>query len=285
MINLVIDSTLYKTLKALNSLPDNSEWLNEDRSLLHAHTVAFCHTLKVLSRTTDEDSTISDRVPLLLLAILGEPNHFWPDREPNQTWMKPFLASMPPMKERIRAMTVICLFRAKLRRNGLREARDTGRKTETVADRVLPTTQNIPFQKLLMLPLPVSPDTAFQLLNCHVLKMATASFFEDGEWLGTYFTHNNEAISVIRVKFSATTSAESPDVLKLRATGRDHMGRILICGLFNRSSCQFSATVVQVGQSQPSVWDFSLLPCGLAGLRLHSQGSWLWMYKADWVGS
>ena len=275
---------MYKTLKALKSLPDGFYYLEEDTSLLHAYTVAFCHTLKVLSRTTEEDKTSSDRLPLLLSAILGEPNHIWMDREPNQTWRKPFLASMPPMKERIRAMAVISLFRAKLRRKGLRNALDTGRKTETVADRLLPTTQSIPFQKLLMMPLPFSSDTAFQLLTCHVHKMANASFFEDVKWLGTYFTQDAESISVVRVKFSATTNAESPDVLKLRATGRDHMGRVLICGMFNRSSCQFTATMVQAGQSQPSVWDLSLLPCGMAGLRLHSQGSWLWMYKADWVG-
>lgn len=194
------------------------------------------------------------------------------------------------MKERLRAMTVIGMFRAELRKNGLRKAFDSGRKTETVADRLLPTTQSIPFQKLLSLPLPFSPDTASQMLDCHVSQMATASFFEDGEWLGSYFEYDpkKKEISVLRMKFSATTDVENPDLLELKAIGRNGMGEVSMDGVFRRSRCQYRATMVHIGlqqHRQQSMWGFSLLPCGLAGLRVHSQGSWLWMYKADWVGS
>ena len=49
---------------------------------------------------------------------------------------------------------------------------------------VVPTATSIPFCSVMDLPLAFFPNATLELASCHLAKMTTADFLEDGEWAG-----------------------------------------------------------------------------------------------------
>ncbi|KAL8777066.1 MAG: hypothetical protein Q9194_002774 [Teloschistes cf. exilis] len=70
----------------------------------------------------------------------------------------------------------------------LREALIKGTVDLSSVEIVVPTTESINFHHLMDMPPPFATNTLSDFRFCHLTKMISKSYFEDGEWVGFYYT-------------------------------------------------------------------------------------------------
>ncbi|KAL8833495.1 MAG: hypothetical protein Q9170_004240 [Blastenia crenularia] len=146
------------------------------------------------------------------------------------------------MKERIRALLAVSILSSELR--------NSQGDVPAIPLAMIPTTQTIPFDKLLSLPPPFSSSSPEDLLNCQKPAMNNPSFFEDGEWVGIYSTSFTgvfplEYDAPMRgMHFESNFDLFPPPTFRLTASGQDLHGGFELIGGFNPESKYLSSPSV-----------------------------------------
>ena len=91
------------------------------------------------------------------------------------------------MEKRIQALVTVGIFSVTLRRYIevlCYRALESGRDFSPMS---IPTSNSVPLHSIMDIPIPFSNSAAMDLASCHIAKMTTADFLEDGEWAGVLF--------------------------------------------------------------------------------------------------
>lgn len=186
------------------------------------------------------------------------------------------------MQRRIQALVTVGLFSVILR-NYLEALRHRSLcRGDDFFPMIAPTSNSIPFSSMMDLPLPFSPTATIDLPSCHMAKMTTAEFIEDGEWAGYYCTtsqlHSYQYFQtpLYGVRFVATGEGDSASTLNLQGTGNDGTGVFDLDGTFFQETGQIVLTKEYVGGQ---VWTLVgiMTPMGIVGSWGSSDyGGWLW---------
>ena len=195
------------------------------------------------------------------------------------------------MQKRAQALVTVGLFSVILR-----EAIELGRimRVQNMLvegpSMAVPTSSSIPFHLMMDLPLPFSPSATTEFATCHLAKMTTADFLEDGEWTGFY------SLSSIRqdtiafdppmhgIQFVATPQGGSSRTLKLRATGEDGIQAFDLEGEIVSETGRITLEKRYLGGHPTWDWVCMMTPMGIVGSwgRNHF-GGWIWLWKVGWT--
>ena len=157
-----------------------------------------------------------------------------------------------------------------------------------VAEISIPTTEDIDFQRRMMMPLPFSLCIYETISTCHLPMMATKSYLTEGEWTGFYCksfgprTHNPCFDPAMRnIHFTARDEANTEDV-SLEARGEDGIGSFKLSGRMTPKSGR-----IVLGRSYDDNGPRRLLSCvmtpvGIVGTWGHTEyGGWIWLWKTQ----
>ena len=154
----------------------------------------------------------------------------------------------------------------------------------------LPLVHNIPFSSMMELVLPFGPDSSKTFATCHLPKVTSREFFEDGEWVGFYsYGHGRMTFDppMHGIRFRARYVSLDKTKLELHATGTDSVGGFELNGQVMQDG---KATLVKRYWPGP-IWHWASIvtPFGIVGtwggngeLRI---GGWFWLWKASWSGN
>ena len=149
-----------------------------------------------------------------------------------------------------------------------------------------PSPANIPFSKLMKLPLPFSSGSAKKFNSSHLRIMASQDFFEDGEWVGycanSILDHNYNLFSQrpMRGIFFQTSHASVDGKLRLDGRGYGASGHFQLRGTLNVNSGSAELWMVYAN-IHAFRWAGTMTPFGLVGCFADVEG-WFWIWKASW---
>jgi hypothetical protein len=153
------------------------------------------------------------------------------------------------------------------------------------------SSRDIPFSSFMEIPAPYSPNSTALFATCHLPKMTTKSFIEDGEWSGVEFrSHTNHigmssVTSIHPLKLIATCHDPLSNVMELESRPllgleAQHHFRIRL-----KKSCGVSIWTAQSDVTSQSInWQGILTPFGFVGTTTLSPGEWFWLWKTSWSG-
>ena len=158
----------------------------------------------------------------------------------------------------------------------------------------IPTALDIPFHTMMDLPLPFTPEAAEKFTSCHLERMATPDFLEDGEWVGYYSAFSGRITKppkfdppMHRIRFSVTRHNTKPkETLILTGKGVDRVGPFHL-----RGTLSVGTGHLVMGKEYQNVdiyWDWRgiLTPHGIVANWGHRNGGgWVWLWKASWTNS
>lgn len=153
----------------------------------------------------------------------------------------------------------------------------------------VPTSTSIPFHLMMDVPLPFSPNAGMELASCHLARMTTADFLEDGEWAG-FYTIPNGPYSVIfdppmhGIRFVVTANNDSPTTLNLHGTGEDGISTFDLDGKISPTTGQIILKKVYFGGAPAWDWNCIMTPMGIVGVwgKRENHG-WIWLWKVGWT--
>ncbi|KAH8834348.1 hypothetical protein DL96DRAFT_1810638 [Flagelloscypha sp. PMI_526] len=160
-----------------------------------------------------------------------------------------------------------------------------------------PTLKTLPFSSIMPLEtsIPFSVETQFPL--CHLPVTTTKEFIEDGVWVGyySYCAMSSPAPTgsllidrpMLDISFQVRTSKNpfTKNLLKVRGTGRDHIGPFYLSGTLAPSTGKMAMIKGYIGQhSFP--WEVTMTPFGILGTwgkpMSGFDGGWIWLWKRAW---
>lgn len=149
--------------------------------------------------------------------------------------------------------------------------------------------RDFPFEEYMDLPLPFEPNSDDQILTCHLPKMATKRFLEDGEWVGYRCLSFNDL---------PICTYPSVTKLKLQVGSRKRRGALRILArddfdldgvLYSSIGRMFMTKSYQHGNGPKWTMALALTPFGLVGSwsiirrdHKNERGGWLWLWKRSW---
>ena len=163
----------------------------------------------------------------------------------------------------------------------------------------VPSVHSIPFHSFMKLPAPFSDNAATAFNLCHLEKMTSREFVEDGNWIGYYgfpFFRFDPAIQPFQFKVTKSPGRN----LKISVTGTDAFGDFMFHGWINQDTGGVEIERVSLlgspvlslhttllgnhmkGKGLP-VMSLLMTPFGIFGTwgeRYHS--GWLWLWKEAW---
>jgi len=158
----------------------------------------------------------------------------------------------------------------------------------------------IPFAEHMDIPLPYTRDSDQRLLACHVAKMATKHFMEDGEWVGyrcmtfvadpTYMYQPYVYPAAIRINFKVNSRMRHGAVRIFACNASYERDQFDLDGVLYPRIGRLFLTKRHHGGNEP-IWTMSLAltPFGLVGswkiIRSgpdNGIGGWLWLWKRSW---
>ena len=146
----------------------------------------------------------------------------------------------------------------------------------------VPSAHDIPFPSMMEPLLPFQPEVTEHFATCHLPKMTSREFFEDGEWFGFYSYRQSRMTfdpPMHGIRFRARHVNDEGINLKLYATGSDRVGSFVLDGQVAQDG---KATFLKVYTPGP-VWHWMsvVTPFGIVG----TWGGLLWLWKASWSGN
>ena len=151
--------------------------------------------------------------------------------------------------------------------------------------------RDIPFISMMRLPPPLSLNAAGDFATCHLSKMTSKGFINDGLWIyGSSIGHDHEmsfaGVPIRGVAFVATQTEAHPSKLTLCGSGSDLRGDYSLEG----SIAQETGRVHLVKRyliSTPDTYLSGLMtPFGVVGVQSSSETmdrGWFWLWKAAWI--
>ncbi|MCJ1456474.1 hypothetical protein MMC28_006835 [Mycoblastus sanguinarius] len=266
------------------------------------YTFTFCLTMRLLSKNPAEDlgDPRSSRTPWavaqrVLMQSLSKPL-MEPQRAPSlpsnnaiEILMQRRTQAIVTMEERTQAVVTVGIFATVLRDTLRRWNLHTRGPPSPAASLVIPTANDIPFHSMMDLPLPFSPGTNRELATCHLAKMTSQEFIEDGEWTGFYSLGTGDRITfdppMHGIRFKATANNDNPATLKLHSSGKDSVAPFDLEGLIVQETGKIMITKTY---SENFYWHWScvMTPYGIVGSwGRNSSGGSVWLWKARWSGS
>ncbi len=150
-----------------------------------------------------------------------------------------------------------------------------------------PTPACIPFHLLMDVPLPFTPDAAEKFSSCHLAKMTTVDFLQDGEWTGfcaTSFDYKKPGLfePPIRIRFAAT--AKSGSATTLYGKGEEAIGTFTLKGILAPATGDIDLRKIYRGGLPALDWKCLMTPVGIVGCwGFPGYGGWLWLWKTGWT--
>ena len=153
--------------------------------------------------------------------------------------------------------------------------------------------RNIPFMSMMELPSLLSLNASGDLATCHLSKMTSKEFFNDGLWIyGLYIGDRMEfaGVHVRGVAFVATQDDAHPTKLTLRGFGTYYRGDFSLEGAI----AQETGRVCLVMRHTTPMFDTDRIDKGLTGVMtpfgivgIHGSpglgGGWFWLWKDAWT--
>lgn len=250
----------------------------------HDYGLAFCFALRLMS---EEPASMGERLRedlRLDLQTLHQPTDAY-------DW---YAACIPGtlLRKSIRALITVGLFAS-----NIREDSEIGRisvpnnlmtQTGTVS---VPTSTSIPFHSMMDVPLPFSPDAAIKFASCHLAKMATLDFLEDGEWAGFYTVPQGRDHlpsfdpPMHNIHFVDASWGGDQNIQPLEGWGDDPVGPF---GLEGQLAPETGHILMKKTYSGGfPVWDCNLImtPVGIVGSWREDDGycGAMWLWKTSWT--
>ena len=267
---------------------------NNPYNLDRNHALAFCLAMRLIYDDpaispeqqwyTQDMSMLSTQAWRILSRYLRVP-FYSPVEAPDTT-----------IHERIYALLAVGLLSLVLRRtierDRLRRLPNVLGQTPAIA---VPTLTNIPFNLTMDLPLPFSPGAITDLVSCHLAKMTTIDFLQNGEWEGFYsinYKHWNRSDwnhiafdpPMRGIHFVATADIDRSAALSLHGTGEDGVGAFNLDGRLARGTGQIVLKKVYEGGHPAWDWDCLMTPVGIFGSwGTRRWGGWVWLWKTSWT--
>jgi hypothetical protein len=160
-----------------------------------------------------------------------------------------------------------------------------------------PNCVDIPFPSLLKLPSIFSPFDCLRTFNaCHITRMTSSLFLEDGEWSG-YISHraafppHRDRVTfqppIYRLRFQARQSAVDPSATALRSTVHNSpLDDFAFFGMIRRNTGVLRMKQKYQQASLELFWQGIMTPFGMLATideaTSTSKGSWLWLWKESW---
>ena len=154
--------------------------------------------------------------------------------------------------------------------------------------------KNIPFISLMGLPPPSSPNAARDLATCHLSKMTSKEFFNDGLWIYGHSIGNDmgfSSVPVRRVAFVATQDEAHSTKLTLCGFGAEYGRDFSLEGAIAQETGRVYLvkrdTTSTVGTNQFGTELSGLMtPFGIVGVHgtmdMGGDG-WFWLWKDAWT--
>ena len=253
--------------------------------------LAFCFTLRLMS---EEPAIIGERAWEKLMFNTQQRL-----RPPTDAY--DHLAACSPetlSQNRVQALLAVGILAVNLRElmeivrvrrlsNILPQPWDLLLRTATVT---VPTSTSIPFHFMMDVPLPFSPNAAIKFASCHLAKMTTVDFLEDGEWAGYYSLRHwrDERVPfdppMHGIRFVGTTNSDSTTTLNLRGTGEDAVGAFDLEGKLAPETGHLVLRKTYSGGSPVWDWVCIMTPVGIVGSWGEDiYGGWIWLWKTGWT--
>ena len=230
--------------------------------------------------------------PIDLIPYLNKPLYLFPLESSDLAVYSPTIL----MQKRLQALTAVGVLSVMLRETmslgHIRRLPSGLDQTDVIA---VPTLTEIPLHLMMEIPLPFSPTSNKNLASCHLAKMATAEFLEDGEWAGFYSMPQARVQSIVfdppmhRIRLSATPDHNSSHLLHVQGTGEDGIGSFDLYGEIIPQTGQICLRKEYSGGSPVWDWVCMITPFGIVGCwgrRIHRHyGGWVWLWKVSWTAS
>lgn len=171
----------------------------------------------------------------------------------------------------------------------LREALVQGTVDVPPTEIVVPTTESINFHHLMDMPPPFATNTLSDFRFCHLSKMISKSYFEDGEWVGFYYTafsrfeprHFHPPMR--NVRFITNFDPARTPSHSLSARGQDATGQFSLQARLEDESGKISVNQKYAVGKLRRYWTCMLTPFGIVGTwgeGISFEG-WLWLWKVQ----
>ena len=200
------------------------------------------------------------------------------------------------MRKRVRALRAVGAFSMLLRETiesgGIRRLVYVLHQTAAMA---VPTSTDIPLHLMLDVPLPFTSSASVELPSCHLAKMTTVDFLEDGEWAGfysmSYSPRRGRGETVYfdppmhGIHFVVTTQCSGdPTVLSLQGTGEDAIGAFDLEGKLAPQTGEINLRKTYSGGDPAWDWVCIMTPLGIVGSwGTEEYGGWIWLWKTGWT--
>lgn len=258
------------------------EWASVDDK----QALAFCIGTGLMSKTTDDFST--SQCPQRLKRYLLKPL-YEPENAPELSIENPEML----LQKYVEAIMAVGVFATLLRDNISRgfilsphRFKHPGLPPTAL---IVPNAKDIPFLSMMDLPLPFALTTPRELATCHLPKMTSREFLEDGEWIGFYSISRQieERVSfdppMHGIRFSASANDDCPTILYLHATGKDGVDPFDLDGLVEQKSGKVMLTK-RYNQFNIWYWSSIMTPYGIVGTwGSRGYGGWVWLWKVGWT--
>jgi len=153
----------------------------------------------------------------------------------------------------------------------------------------------IPTTKSIRLPLPYMPSSDQEILTCHLSKMATKQFLEDGEWVGCRCEDHGPGPvrmypDLIDINFLIKARKRRGAFGLSVRNARDERGYFDLNGVFYADVGRLYMTKTYHSEAEQK-WTMllAITPFGLVGswsILIHGRASsicgWLWLWKRSW---
>ena len=210
-----------------------------------------------------------------------------------------FTACDPAMltQKRVHALAAVGGFALFLRKTvesgGIRPPMYALQETAVIA---VPTPTDIPLHLMLNVPLPFTSSASVEMLSCHLAKMTTVKFLEDGEWAGFYSVPyvprggRDDAVyfdpPMHGIRFIATAQCGDPTVISLHGTGADAIGAFDIEGQIAPETGNMNLRKTYSGGDPAWDWICIMTPVGIVGSwGQRDFGGWIWLWKTSWTAN
>lgn len=272
---------------------------SQRRVIEPTHALAFCLALRLMA---EEAASVVDRptkpwegVRNKLMLCLSEPL-----QSPSEAF-DTFTACDPAMliQKRVRALTAVGVFSIFLRKTiesgGIRPPVYSLHQTAVIA---VPTPTDIPLHLMLDVPLPFTSSASVEMLSCHLAKMTTVKFLEDGEWAGFYsmsyspLRGRDESVCfdppMHGIRFVATAQRGDPTVISLHGTGEDAIDAFDLEGKMAPETGNINMRKTYSGSHPAWDWDWVCImtPVGIVdSWGQKNYGGWIWLWKTGWTAN
>ena len=201
------------------------------------------------------------------------------------------------MQKRVRALIAVGVFSLFLRKaiesGGIRSPVYVLQQPAVIA---VPTPTDVPLHSMLDVPLPFTSGASVEMLSCHLAKMTTVKFLEDGEWAGFYSVPyfpwgvRDDAVyfdpPMHGIRFIATAQCGDPTVISLHGTGEDAIGAFDLEGKITPETGNINLRKTYSGGDPAWDWVCIMTPVGIVGSwGQRAYGGWIWLWKTGWTAN